>query len=489
MTRPVIPQIVLVRVATSGGPYRVGETLSVAYVEASAGRLLAHEPAGTTPLDERDAMLPETISAVVIRAAEPFASGETLAFAFVDPAFARIHRVSSPPPRGYVERRDPMRSLPEGDSARAGNAATHMAPTTVTGPATSAVSSTSLTSPRNELSVPRTVRDAAEPPVRPRSTPPSELVATAAIDDDARLPDPIVVESSLGVSRTTIDSPPSGLTDGDRVSLGDAAAGSDGDDGASPSEVWSAFDEPADAASAGSDAESGPGVGRLAEATYRGLLLRCQWSDDRARRVAQVATRLFAIDRLGWFRHTLAIRLLLADDIACVDPIVEREAVRQLQAVRAAATEALGRPLLAASMPNFTVSAAWLESIETPATARALAGLRNAIVTSATDDRPPASREPRRSLGAIGRSELAAAPAGSIDALFPLLITTEFADGDVTAAARAYRQEALDAFAQVADASETVRLNAMARPNRALDDRLSVLVRAIGEAHDGLAVA
>jgi len=54
---------------------------------------------------------------------------------------------------------------------------------------------------------------------------------------------------------------------------------------------------------------------------------------------------------------------------------------------------------------------------------------------------------------------------------------------------RGRRQEALDAFAQVADASEAVRLNAMARANRALDDRLSVLVRAIGEAHDGLAVA
>jgi len=533
MTRPVIPQIVLVRVATSGGPYRVGETLSVAYVEASAGRLLAHEPAGTTPLDERDTMLPETISAVVIRAAEPFASGETLAFAFVDPAFARIHRVASPPPLGYVERRDPMRSLADGDSMRAGSAlnglpASAGSPASVTlgasgqkapangaSPSPNDATGTTALPPSNETGrVSLRLRDPSEAAVAPIPAPRSEptvsrpadasglsdLVAAALLPHTAPSrgsvvaapsPDSVIVAPSPGIP-TLVGGSRSDMADasGQLVDArADANGGRDVSGRPMTNDVWSALHEHCEAATADRDRANGPGAGRLAEATYAGLLLRSQWSDDRSRRVAQVTTRLFAIDRLGWFRHALAIRLLLADDIACGDQAVQRDAIRHLHAVRLAANEALGRPLLAASMPNFAVSAAWLESIETPATARALAGLRNAIETSATDDPPPAPSEPRRSLGTIGRSELAAAPAGSVDALLPLLVTTEFASDDVTAAARAYRQEALDAFAQVADASEAVRLNAMARANRALDDRLSVLVRAIGEAHDGLAVA
>jgi len=531
MTRPVIPQIILVRVATSGGPYRVDETLSVAYVEASAGRLLAHGAAGTTPLDERDTMLPETISAVVIRAAEPFASGETLAFAFVDPAFARIHRVASPPPFGYVERRDPMRSLADGDPTRADSIMNGL-PASAGSPASAMLAASGQKAPANGASpspddatgptvlppsdetqrVPQRLRDASEAAVAPIPAPRSgptvslpadpaglaDSVAAAPLPDSAPSrnavvaapsPDSVIVvpgipalvrESGSDLADT------SGLLIDARM---EADGGRDVSGRPTTNDVRSTFNVRGEAATVDRDRANAPGAGRLAEATYVGLLLRSQWSDDRARRVAQVTTRLFAIDRLGWFRHALAIRLLLADEIACGDPAVERDAIRHLHAVRTAATEALGRPLLAASMPNFAVSAAWLESIETPATARALAGLRKAIETSATDDRPPAPREPRRSLGAIGRSELAAAPAGSVDALLPLLVTTEFASDDVTTAARAYRHEALDAFAQVADASEAVRLNAMARANRALDDRLSVLVRTIGEAHDGLAVA
>ena len=95
--------------------------------------------------------------------------------------------------------------------------------------------------------------------------------------------------------------------------------------------------------------------------------LRLEWTVARVGRLLSLSEKLLSIDRLGWYRHALAMRLLLPDEIALVDVEANETASRQLRTLKIAATEALGTPLLAALMPNFTLDEEWLRSIETPA--------------------------------------------------------------------------------------------------------------------------
>ena len=104
------------------------------------------------------------------------------------------------------------------------------------------------------------------------------------------------------------------------------------------------------------------------------LTLRLRWSGDRVRRFVQVCDKLFTVERLGWYRHSLALRLLVPDEVCCADSAVQREAQQQLRMLREATAETLGNPLLAAFMPNFSVTPSWLESLETSEIARALGG-------------------------------------------------------------------------------------------------------------------
>ncbi len=210
-----------------------------------------------------------------------------------------------------------------------------------------------------------------------------------------------------------------------------------------------------------------------------GVWVRSAWDGARVRRFAQLTDKLFAIDRLGWYRHALTMRLLIADQIVCRQPDITTEATRRLGILRSATSETLGAPLLAAFMPNFAVTPEWLDTIDDLATAKALAGVVEAIapyledtctfpVTGATD-----------TTGPISRAEFASAPSGSVEALLPLLIPTSSRYPKLSDGLRAYRETLLELFGQAAASAGTVRLRQMSVPNPLLDDRLRLLSGAL----------
>jgi hypothetical protein len=213
----------------------------------------------------------------------------------------------------------------------------------------------------------------------------------------------------------------------------------------------------------------------------QGVRIRLDWNADRVHRFVQLADKLFTVDRLGWYRHAFAMRLLVPDDISLADPEAEREARRHLRELRASAVETLGRPLLAAFMPSFVVTPEWLDSLDLPAAARALAGLRDAILPHLDD--APLDPDPAfglaSSVGVVERATFLAAPAGSVEALLPAFIATMSADEPLAARLSEYRRVLLELFGQTAQSAEAVRLKQMAQPNHVLDDRLWHLVGAV----------
>jgi len=223
----------------------------------------------------------------------------------------------------------------------------------------------------------------------------------------------------------------------------------------------------------------------------RGVEIHLEWTSDRVRRFITVVDKLFTVERLGWYRHVLAMRLLVPDRIVCGDAPSDMEAMRHLHALRAASVETLGRPLLAAFMPNFAVTPDWLESIDSPAAARALAGVRAAIAPFVTDGVATtlAPSDQDWTVGRIVRSDYDRAPAASVEALMPVLIASESAHDELTHRLSAYRRTLGDVFGQTAGSAEAVRLGAMTQPNHSLDDRLWQLVGTVGETFGGLSVA
>jgi hypothetical protein len=221
-----------------------------------------------------------------------------------------------------------------------------------------------------------------------------------------------------------------------------------------------------------------------------GVRTRLLWSADRARRFVQVCDKLFTVDRLGWHRHALTMRLLIPDEVSCRDAIADREITEHLRVLRASALESLGRPLLAAFMPNFTVTPDWLDALDDPAATRALAALREIFAAHASDDAAgPVAKDPVWTEGEISCTELDGTPPTSCEALLPLLIANVSPLAAVTEKLTAYRRALIDLFGQTAGSAETVRLSHMAQPNHILDDRLWQLVGAVGEGFGGLPVA
>ncbi|GAC1442294.1 MAG: hypothetical protein NVS2B8_18400 [Vulcanimicrobiaceae bacterium] len=222
-----------------------------------------------------------------------------------------------------------------------------------------------------------------------------------------------------------------------------------------------------------------------------GVEVRLEWTPERVRRFVTVVDKLFTVERLGWYRHVLAMRLLVPDRITCGDGPTDLEATRHLHALRAASVETLGKPLLGAFMPNFTVTPDWLESIDSAAAARALAGVRDAIEPFVTADGGAlvASDEPRWTVGRIDRGDVDRAPGASVEAFMPLLVASVSEHAELTERFEAYRHSLIEVFAQTARSTEPVRLGAMTQPNHSLDDRLWHLVGTIGEIFGGLAVA
>jgi hypothetical protein len=342
-----LPELTIVHVLTSAGPFAQGDAVSIAFVSPTVARLLPHAARAISPGGGDTALLPETLSARVVVDAGPYAEGDVLTLSFVDPRFARLHALARPDPEPRAPATAPSPFTPE-----------------------------------------------------PHPTP-ARVLTTAG-----------------------------------------------------------------------------------------GVRTRLGWSADRARRFVQVCDKLFTIDRLGWYRHAFAMRLLVPDHITCGESTVDATAARHLQTLRTATTETLGRPLVAAFMPNFAVTPEWLDSLDDAAIALPLSSLRETIAPHATQT--PFAFETvgdTWTQGAISRSDLEDAPAGSVESLLPLLVANVSKFDAVTEELTAYRKALVELFSQTARSVEAVRLKQMAQPNHVLDDRLWRLVGAIGECFGGLAVA
>ncbi len=234
-----------------------------------------------------------------------------------------------------------------------------------------------------------------------------------------------------------------------------------------------------------------PQAERDEAAASTGIALRLDWTDARVARVVSLAEKLFAVDRLGWYRHALAMRLLLPDEIVVAEPSRADLLNRQLRALKIAATEALGTPMLSALMPNFSVDAEWLHAIEPPHLARAAAALREGLRPHVTECARPIldRRNPRLSLAALTRAEFDLVATSSVDAFLPLLLPADNDGGEVGQRLCEYRARLLELFGQTAQTPLGVRLSRLVLPNPALDDGLAALVAAIRGAFAHLSVA
>jgi hypothetical protein len=362
-----VPDLMRVRALTGAGPFAIDDTISIAFTDATIGRMQRHADAeGRDGAAEGEGLVPDAFSARVETDAGPYLAGDVVTLSFVDPRFARIH-----------------------PTAGGGSRATTAVATAATAAANGSHAARTLAAPA-EVAVP--------PPGR---------------------------------------------------------------------------DEP------------------VAGAARPGVRVRLDWSAERARRFVGVVDRLFTVDRLGWYRHVLAMRLLIPDEIACGDGEAQREANRRLQTLRAATIETLGRPLLAAYMPTFCVTQEWLETIDSPALARGLAGLRDAIVPFADDGAAFDARDVPEdaSIGILRRAELVGPATASADAFLPVLVASQCTNARLTEALAAYRADLMDVFAQTARSSDEVRLGRMSEPSVVLDDRLWQLAGAVESSHAKRAVA
>lgn len=455
-----LPELAIVRVLTPGGPYAAGDVLSVAFAVPTIGRLVAHAGLDVRAHDAFPMLVPETISACVMHAAPPYAQGDILTLSFVDPRVARIHPTAERPHvvdddvigavRTLGARTNdsvpqpfdpiPIASAAHGEAHRgpmltADDRAPHHHETAEIGEAPPSGTSAEHTIPLEALGF--ATYGADELPEHAR--PPAEELQSA---EPATAP-------------IAPDTTPAHTYDAPNV------------DHASYSRTVSFAPHPT-----------------------RGVRVLLQWKPERVRRFVQVVDKLFTIDRLGWYRHAFAMRLLVPDEISCGDPVADVEAMRHLVCLRAAAVETLGRPLLGAFMPNFSVTPEWLDTLDNPASARALAGLRDAIAPYLEDDNAPLVRHDTfETTGHIARTLVADQPASTVESILPIFIATESPHVALAERLREYRRTLLDAFGQTASSSHAVRLNAMAQPNHSLDDRLWQLVGVVGESLGGLAVA
>jgi hypothetical protein len=184
------------------------------------------------------------------------------------------------------------------------------------------------------------------------------------------------------------------------------------------------------------------------------------------------------------------MRLLVPDAVVCGDSQTDVEALRHLHSLRAASIETLGRPLLAAFMPNFTVTSDWLDSLDKPAAARALTGLRESLLPFAGNDAIEADEcETTWTIASIQQHEIVRVPATSVEALLPLFIPYTSSIPDLTEKLAAYRSTLIDIFGSTTQPAGAVRIHQMSEPNHALDDRLRQLSDAVSEAFGGLVVA
>jgi hypothetical protein len=441
-----VPEIAVSRIIASGGPYRCGETLSLAFTQLEIARLSLHDrelPA--QPRLVRGAVVPEGVIVEIVRPAGPFSAGDKLVLSFTDPRIARIHRLgidtcagadAPAPPGECVESQatsvnetiDSFNGKPL-EFGRLGEMAEV-----------------------STLNVNQRAGDVEE-----------ELHRTRRESLEGEPPEQRIAETRLAT-------PP--------LESQDREAG-DGNIEANRRTALVRHDRRAFDATSASPAER---VDPPATPTKpQGVCVRLEWNPDRVRRFVQLVDRLFTVDRLGWYRHAFAMRLLVPDDISLSDPLAEREARRYLGELRSAVVETLGQPLLAAFMPSFAVTPEWLDSVDVPAAARALAGLREAVVPHlqdvAHDLQPDVGA--KCSVGVVDGATLLVASSGSFEALLPAFIPAVSADESVTACASEYRSVLLDVFGQTARCAEAVRLKQMAQPNHALDDRLWHLVGAV----------
>jgi hypothetical protein len=201
--------------------------------------------------------------------------------------------------------------------------------------------------------------------------------------------------------------------------------------------------------------------------------------------------RLFTVERLGWYRHALAMRLLVPDEIRCAGPALDATVALHLQSARDAAVAALGGPLLEAFMPNFAVTPQWLDSLDEPAGTRALAQLRLSLASSDVAHCAPAPFVPDDSstVGVLTAADIAGAHDASFEALVPLFVAWQSIYPDVSRRLAEYRRTLLELFGQTAGSAKLVRLTQMTQPCHALDDSLFHLAGTVGEAFGGLAKA
>lgn len=402
-----LPSLVIVRVLTAAGPYATDDTLSVAFITPTIGRLVAHDYA-ERDLEPSRSPVPETISVIVTHAAAPYPSGSRLALSFIDPRIARIHPTD--------ERRVDWRS-----------ADAH------TEPALSIVNAT-----QDDI-----VLQSQAAPEFSRSPFAGESNSVIGRHEDS------AAEACDPSYANRIDTRPSSY----------------------------AAPDPADETIDNHD-------------SINGVRVTLRWNADRIRRFVQVVDKLFTVDRLGWYRHAFAMRLLVPDEISCGNAMADAEAMRYLIALRAAAVETLGRPLLAAFMPNFSVSSEWLDSLDNPSAAKAIASLRESILPYASDRfASPVAGDARVTTGTIARQELLTQPVSTVESVLPIFIASHTTNVSLDARFSAYRGALVDVFGQTARSPEAVRLHTMTQPNHSLDDRLWQFVGAVGESLGGVAVA
>ncbi len=225
-----------------------------------------------------------------------------------------------------------------------------------------------------------------------------------------------------------------------------------------------------------------PANERARRAKRSGVMLLLRWCLDDARRFISVADKLFTVDRLGWFRHTLAMRLLLPGEIVVSDVRAAAEMNRHLEDLRTAATDALNAPLLSAFMPGFAIDAAWLETLEPPALIDSAARLRSLLQPHLGANSSEDVAVDAMLSGAIEPSELTSAHPTNLDNFIALLVPQRATDPALRQRLREYRSALLDLFGQMAYASATIRLKQMTSANHLLDERLWNLVGAFQDA-------
>ncbi len=413
-----IPELAIVRVVSAGGPYHRGDILSLAFSEPSVGRLAAH--------------------------------GESA---------------------GISEWRIADSCVPEMVSAVVSTAcATYGAGIELT---------LSFIDPhiariRAVESLEHTLHARQYASLHPIRSAEDDAVPRGSAFTRAPLPEPFSALVRNGVPASLAESVDGAWRDAN----GGAASQDPKAAAASPNmKVAVASQTPSDAtASPYSTAPADPSPSRP------GALVRLQWTPERVRRFISVVDRLFTVDRLGWYRHALAMRLLVPDEIVVSDERTRAEMASRLHELRAAVAQTFGRPLLGAFMPNFSVDTEWLETLDSPPAARALAALREMLLPLVDDRADAVATEPEWMIGSVLARDLSAMPATSLEALLPVLIPTTAKDAALGARLADYRRTLVDAFGQTVRSSGAVRLGAMTEPNHALDDRLWQLVGAVGAA-------